>query len=78
MELHGPTNFSMFLDKAIEMASKPVDQGNQRYYLLLVITVRLLFFFNANVLYILCFLFVNIDLVFSPPNMLFVDLINCE
>ena len=41
VELHGPTNFSMFLDKAIDMASKPVDQGNQRYYLLLVITVSM-------------------------------------
>ena len=41
VELHGPTNFSMFLDKAIEMASEPVDQSDQRYYLLLVITVSL-------------------------------------
>jgi len=41
VELHGPTNFSMFLDKAIEMASKPIDQNNQRYFLLLVITVSL-------------------------------------
>lgn len=39
VQLYGPTNFSSFLDRAITMASQPMNQQNQAYYILLVITV---------------------------------------
>ena len=40
VEFYGPTNFSTFLDKAIEYATGGVSQEAQSYYILLVITVR--------------------------------------
>ena len=39
-ELYGPTNFSSFLDNAIESAKGAVTQDSQNYTILLVITVR--------------------------------------
>ena len=38
-DLYGPTNFSSFLDKAIEFATGAVSQEEQNYYILMVITV---------------------------------------
>ena len=40
IELHGPTNFSSILDKAISYAEHAVSQKEQHYYFLLIITVR--------------------------------------
>ncbi len=40
IELYGPTNFSSFLDRAINMAKGKVTQQSQSYHILLVITVR--------------------------------------
>ena len=40
VEFYGPTNFSTFLDKAIEYATGGVSQEAQSYHILLVITVR--------------------------------------
>ena len=40
-DLYGPTNFSGFLDKAIECARGGVTQQSQNYTILLVITVRM-------------------------------------
>ena len=40
VELYGPTNFSSILSKAITYAtSSVVSQGDQHYYILLIITV---------------------------------------
>ena len=39
VQLYGPTNFSSFLDKAVQYASTGVTQESQNYYILLVITV---------------------------------------
>ena len=39
VQLYGPTNFSPFLDKTIEMAIGGVTQESQNYTILLVITV---------------------------------------
>ena len=42
VQLFGPTNFSYFLDKAIEYASESnTTQGQQNYTILLVITVSM-------------------------------------
>jgi len=48
VELYGPTNFSTFLDKAIEYSSGGVSQEAQNYHILLIITVRKLFNPNAS------------------------------
>ena len=40
VEFYGPTNFSTFLDKAIEYATGGVSQEAQSYHILLIITVR--------------------------------------
>jgi len=40
IDLFGPTNFSVFLKKAIEVARNEVTQESQSYNILLVITVR--------------------------------------
>ena len=39
VKLHGPTNFSSFLDTAMRYASVPGTQQSQSYFILLVITV---------------------------------------
>ena len=39
VQLYGPTNFSLFLDKAIELSSGICSQLSQHYCILLVITV---------------------------------------
>ena len=41
VHLHGPTNFSSFLDRVIQMASAPMTEQNQFYYILLIITVSI-------------------------------------
>ena len=41
VELYGPTNFSTFLDKAIEYSSGGISQEAQNYHILLIITVRI-------------------------------------
>ena len=39
VKLHGPTNFSSILDKAMQYASVQENQQSQSYSILLVITV---------------------------------------
>ena len=39
VQLYGPTNFSSFLDKAVEMSVGVTSQERQNYTILLVITV---------------------------------------
>lgn len=39
VDLYGPTNFSYFLDRAIQMSQNSVTQQSQSYNILLVITV---------------------------------------
>ena len=39
VQLYGPTNFSSILDRAMAMAKEPLNQQQQSYYILLVITV---------------------------------------
>jgi hypothetical protein len=41
VQLYGPTNFSSFLDKAIDVAVGTTSQETQSYFILLVITVSL-------------------------------------
>ena len=50
-ELYGPTNFSSFLDKAIESAKGSVTQESQNYNLLLVITVSFTLHKHLTALY---------------------------
>lgn len=39
VDLYGPTNFSYFMDKVIEMSGNSMTQESQGYTILLVITV---------------------------------------
>lgn len=40
VDLSGPTNFSGVIEKAMWYAKEGVSQKKQRYYILLIITVR--------------------------------------
>jgi hypothetical protein len=42
VQLYGPTNFSSFLDRAIEVSVGTTTQEKQSYFILLVITVSIL------------------------------------
>ncbi len=39
IEFYGPTNFSIFLERAIQVSRESVTQQSQSYNILLVITV---------------------------------------
>ena len=55
---YGPTNFSSFLNKAIEEARTGVTQESQSYHILLVITVRapatVVHYAATSVVFIVC------------------------
>ena len=44
VQLYGPTNFSSFLDRAIEISVGTTTQEKQSYFILLVITVSILLY----------------------------------
>ena len=60
VELYGPTNFSSILSKAITYAtSSVVSQGEQHYYILLIITVRSTTNYDYRVTFSSDFVFVS-------------------
>ena len=54
VQLHGPTNFSSILDKAMQYASVQESQQSQNYFILLIITVSVHLWCPKNICVHLC------------------------